>query len=64
MIFMIPVNKQTGEESVTYMRVDVGNVTNRIAKRKLRIVLTEWGIPKDKQSIFVKELFSKTARIR
>ena len=38
------------------MRVDVGNVAMRTAKRKLRVVLTVWGIPVRFQKKMIKEL--------
>ena len=56
MVFLIPVNEADDCESVTLMRVDVGDVTMRVAKRKLRIVFTEWGIPKRFQKLMIKEL--------
>lgn len=55
-VFIIPVNESDDSPSVTMMRVDCGCVTMRTAKRKLRVVLTEWGIPKKYQKIFIKEL--------
>ncbi len=55
-VFIIPVNEKEDSTSVTMMRVDCGNVTMRTAKRKLRVVLREWGIPKRFQKIFIKEL--------
>lgn len=55
-VFIIPVNSGEDETSVTLMRVDCGKVSMRVAKRKLRVVLTEWGIPKKYQKIFIKEL--------
>lgn len=55
-VFIIPVNEAEDSTSVTMMRVDCGNVTMRTAKRKLRVVLSEWGIPKNSQKLFIKEL--------
>ena len=56
-VFLIPVNAAVeGEATHTVMRVDCGNVTMRTAKRKLRIVFNEWGIPARFQKIFIKEL--------
>ncbi len=56
MVFIIPVNESEEENSVTLMRVDVGDVSMRTAKRKLRIVFKEWGIPTSWQKKFIKEL--------
>jgi hypothetical protein len=56
MIFLIPVNESEDGQSVTVMRVDVGDVTMRVAKRKLRVVLTEWAIPKRFHKLIIKEL--------
>lgn len=56
MVFLIPVNESEDETSVTVMRVDVGNVAMRTAKRKLRVVLTVWGIPVRFQKKMIKEL--------
>jgi hypothetical protein len=56
MVFIIPVNESEDETSVTVMRVDVGNVTMRTAKRKLRIVLTVWDIPVQFQKKMIQEL--------
>jgi len=55
-VFLIPVNESEDGSSVTVMRVDVGNVTMRTAKRKLRVVLTVWGIPIRFQKMMIKEL--------
>lgn len=55
-VFLIPVNESEDGQSVTVMRVDVGAVTMRTAKQKLRVVLSEWGIPKFMMKKFVKEL--------
>lgn len=57
MKFIIPVNEPdniTG--SVTYKQVDVGDVSLRVAKRKLRIVLAEWGFPQNQIKKFVNEM--------
>ena len=56
MVFLIPVNESVDEGSVTVMRVDVGNVTMRTAKRKLRVIFTVWGIPVPFQKKMIKEL--------
>lgn len=56
-VFLIPVNESEDGGSVTVMRVNVGAVTMRTAKRKLRIVLGEWGIPKPMMKRFIKELY-------
>ena len=45
MRFIIPVNEAEVGESVTYKIVDVGDVTPRVAKRKLRKVFEVWRIP-------------------
>ena len=55
-VFLIPVNESEDETSVTVMRVDCGAVSMRVAKRKLRVVLTEWMIPVKWQKKFIKEL--------
>ena len=57
-VFLIPVNESDDGGSVTVMRIDCGAVTMRTAKRKLRIVLKEWGIPAYLLKRFVKELTS------
>lgn len=56
MVFLIPVNESEDGGSVTIMRVDVGDVSMRVAKRKLRVVLTEWGIPRQQQKMIIREL--------
>lgn len=57
MVFLIPVNETDEDDtSVTLMRVDVGNVCMRVAKRKLRVVFTEWGIPTSWQKTMIREL--------
>ena len=58
MVFLIPVNDAEGndETSVTIMRIDVGDISMRVAKRKLRIVFSEWGIPTRFQKKMIKEL--------
>lgn len=55
---LIPVNDlQEGEESVTFMRVDFGDVSDRAAKRKFRKVLKEWEIPVRQHKRIIKEYF-------
>lgn len=56
MRFLIPVNESEDETSVTIMLVDVGDVSMRVAKRKLRVVFTEWGIPVFLQKKLITEL--------
>lgn len=57
MKFIIPVNEpDTITGSVTYKQIDVGDVSLRVAKRKLRIVLKEWGIPDNQLKKFINEL--------
>ena len=56
MVFLIPVNESEDGGSVTVMRVDVGNVTMRTAKRKLRIVFKEWKVPPFLIKKLIKEL--------
>lgn len=56
MVFIIPVNESEDGGSVTVMRIDVGDVSMRVAKRKLRIVFDEWQIPKRFQKMMIKEL--------
>ena len=56
MRFVIPVNEPCDNGSVTYMTLDMGDVSIRVAKRKLRIILTTWGIPKNKQKKLINEL--------
>ncbi len=58
MVFLIPVNESEDGGSVTVMRVDVGDVSMRVAKRKLRIVFKEWGVPTRFLKKMVKELTS------
>ena len=56
-IFIIPVNEaEEDDTSVTVMRVDCGEVPMRTAKRKLRVVFKEWGIPVRFQKKMIKEL--------
>ena len=54
-VFLIPVN-ETEEGSVTLMKVNVGAVSMRVAKRKLRVVFTEWNIPVNFHKKLLKEL--------
>ncbi len=59
MVFLIPVNEVTDDEdntSVTVMRVDVGDISMRVAKRKLRKVFSVWKIPTYLQKKMIKEL--------
>ncbi|ASL24408.1 hypothetical protein vBAspPH44_25 [Alteromonas phage vB_AspP-H4/4] len=54
----IPVNELVdGEESVTVMRIDFGDVTERVAKRKMRVILDEWNIPRKYHKKLMKEYF-------
>lgn len=55
-VFLIPVNESEDGGSVTVMRIDMGCISMRVAKRKLRIVFREWGIPTYKMKILIKEL--------
>ncbi len=57
MKFLIPVNEAAEGESQTCMVVDVGDVTERTAKRKLRLVFKEWGIPAPQIKRLLKEYF-------
>ena len=60
MRLIVPVNEpEVGEEntSITCMVVDLGEVTERSAKRKFRKVLKEWGIPSHKHKLIMKEYF-------
>ena len=61
MKFLIPINEieynEEGMGSQTCKVVDVGDVSTRTAKRKLRIVLKEWGIPTNRIKSLVKEYF-------
>lgn len=56
MVFLIPVNESEEDGSVTLMRLDMGDISMRVAKRKLRIILSEWGIPVKFQKKMIKEL--------
>jgi len=56
MKFLIPVNEAEDGETITVMSVDVGNVSMRVAKRKLRKVFTVWQIPTFLQKKLIKEL--------
>lgn len=57
MVYFIPINEPAVEGgSVTYYRVDCGDVSVRTAKRKLREFLTEVGLEKHKQKKFINEL--------
>ena len=56
MKFLIPVNEAEDGETITVMSVDVGEVSMRVAKRKLRTVFTVWQIPKFLQKKLIKEL--------
>jgi hypothetical protein len=57
MVYFIPINEQEVEGgSVTYYRVDCGDVSVRTAKRKLREFLTVVGLEKHKQKKFINEL--------
>jgi len=58
MIFLIPVNESEDGGSVTVMRIDMGDISMRVAKRKLRIVFKEWGIPVQFHKRMIKELCS------
>ncbi len=58
MVFLIPVNESEDGGSVTVMRVDVGDVSMRVAKRKLRIIFKEWGVPVRYMKKMIKELCS------
>ena len=56
-VFIIPIAEPNEDDkSATVMRVDCGYVSMRVAKRKLRVVLTEWGVPRYFQKLFIKEL--------
>ncbi len=57
MKFLIPVNEAAEGESQTCMVVDVGDVTERTAKRKLRLVFKEWEIPVPQIKRLLKEYF-------
>lgn len=60
MRLIVPVNEpEVGGEntSVTCMVVDLGDVCERVAKRKFRAVLTEWGIPRNKHKMIMKDYF-------
>lgn len=61
MKFLIPVNEivynEEGLGSQTCKVVDVGDVSPRTAKRKLRIVLLEWGVPATQIKTLIKEYF-------
>lgn len=57
MIYMIPINEPDPENgSVTYYRVDCGDVSVRTAKRKLREFLTHAGVEKHEQKKFINDL--------
>lgn len=57
MRFIIPVNEpDTVTGSVTYKRIDVGDVCLRVAKRKLRLVLAAWGMEQRHMKKFINEL--------
>lgn len=56
MVFLIPVNESEDGGSVTVMRVDVGDVSMRVAKRKLRIIFKEWKVPTFLIKKMIKEL--------
>ena len=56
MVFLIPVNESEEDGSVTLMRLDMGDISMRVAKRKLRIILSVWGIPVKFQKKMIKEL--------
>jgi hypothetical protein len=62
MRFIIPVNEveydESGMGSQTLKIVDVGDVSPRTAKRKLRMVLQEWGIPNNRIKKLIKEYFN------
>lgn len=54
---MIPINEPDPENgSVTYYRVDCGDVSVRTAKRKLRQFLTVVGVEQHKQKKFINDL--------
>ena len=61
MKFTIPINdvvyNEEGLGSQTCKVVDVGDVSLRTAKKKLRIVLKEWGVPAYKIKQVLKEYF-------
>ncbi|QPI17689.1 hypothetical protein vBAmePR8F_gp29 [Alteromonas phage vB_AmeP_R8W] len=62
MQIFVPVNEyKEGEESITLMRIDFGDVSERVAKRKFRIILDEWGIPKNQHKKLMKEYFPNVA---
>ena len=58
MVFLIPVNESEDGGSVTVMRVDVGDISLRVAKRKLRQVFKVWDIPVQFHKRMIKELCS------
>ena len=58
MVFLIPVNESEDGGSVTLMRLDMGDISMRVAKRKLRIVFKEWGIP----TMFHKKLINELTK--
>ena len=56
MVFLIPVNESEDGGSVTVMRIDMGDISMRVAKRKLRIIFKEWCIPVQFHKRMIKEL--------
>lgn len=55
-VFLIPVNDDEDDTSVTVMRIDMGEIPMRSAKRKLRTIFKEWGVPVHFQKKMIKEL--------
>ena len=62
MILYIPVNDTVEGESQTIMKVDLGDVSERVGKRKFRTVLTTWGIPKNQQKSLIREYFNGNSK--
>lgn len=58
MVFLIPVNESEDGGSVTLMRLDMGDISMRVAKRKLRIIFKEWSIP----TMFHKRLINELTK--
>lgn len=56
MKFTFPVNEAEDGGSVTYKVVDCGDVSLRVAKRKVRVVLHEWGIPANQIKKLINEM--------
>lgn len=55
MKFTFPVNEAVDGGTVTYKVVDCGDVSLKVAKRKLRIVLKEWGVPANQMKKLINE---------